>query len=92
MMTLGLEMTTLFAFFENAFRPTTCVSMRNDEKFCSIRTGPTSKNTTTESYSINSSTLGVIGLAGMSLPGGKWGHKGAKYRKMEHLDNYFRFD
>ena len=49
MMSLGLEMTTLFAFFENAFRPTTSVSMRNDEKFCSIRMRPTSKNTTAES-------------------------------------------
>jgi len=42
-------MTTLFAFFEIAFGPTKHVSMRNDEKFCSIRIPPTSKNTTTKS-------------------------------------------
>ena len=42
-------MTTLFAFFEIALGPTKFVSMRNDEKFCSIRMQPTSKNTTTES-------------------------------------------
>jgi len=47
---------------------------------------------------IKSSTLGVIGLAGMSLPGNgaagevNGGQKGAKYRKNEHFDNYFRFD
>ena len=47
---------------------------------------------------LKSSTLGVIGLAGMSLPGnGAAGEvngvkRGAKYRKNEHLDNYFRFD
>jgi len=49
MKTLGSEMTTLFAFFEIAFGPTKRVSMRNDEKFCIIRTLPTVKNTTTES-------------------------------------------
>ena len=63
MKTLGPEMTTLFAFFEIALGPTKRVSMRNDEKFCSIRMRPTAENTTTESYSINSSTLGVIGVA-----------------------------
>jgi len=36
-MSLGRELTTLFAFFEIAFRPTTALSMRNDEKFCIIR-------------------------------------------------------
>ena len=47
---------------------------------------------------IKSSTLGVIGLAGMSFPeNGAPGEvtaviRGAKYRKKEHLDNYFRFD
>ena len=42
-------MPTLFAFFEIAFSPSKRVSMRNDEKFCSIRTRPLCKNTTTES-------------------------------------------
>ena len=42
-------MTTLFAFCEIALGPTKFVSMRNDEKFCSIRMQPTVKNTTTES-------------------------------------------
>ena len=53
MTTLGPEMTTLFAFFEIAFRPTKHVSMGNDEKFCSIRTHPTAENTTTESSTIS---------------------------------------
>ena len=47
---------------------------------------------------VKSSTLGVIRLAGMSLPGnGAVGDvtaaiRRAKYRKKEHLDYYFRFD
>ena len=49
MKTLGPELTTIFAFFEIAFGPTKRVSMENDEKFCSIRTPPSVKNTTTES-------------------------------------------
>jgi len=56
MKTLGLEMTTLFEFFDIALGPL----MGCQEKFCYIRT---CKSTTTESYSINSSTLGVIGVA-----------------------------
>ena len=47
---------------------------------------------------IKSSTLGVIRLAGRSLPGnGAAGEvtaviRGAKCHKKEHLYNYFRFD
>ena len=51
MKSIGLEMTTLFDFFDIAFGPTERVSMGNDEKFCSICMHPTAENTTTESYS-----------------------------------------
>jgi len=56
MKALGPEMTTLFAFYEIAFGPSKRVSMENDEKFALYACAQRSRNTTTESYSINSST------------------------------------